>query len=367
MEGAPKARVSSFSLLLLLSALALVLPSSSHSADPLRIDALAPMEVVAEGFQEPMGVIGAAGGAILVSDRKAGRVFSVTAEDKQPLVSGLKRPVGLSLDAEGRLLIVEEATGRLLRLEPGGALTVVARGMTKPRWLAVAADGTFYLSARGIKSESDAVRKDDDLRTDNDDEAQGEVILRISPMGEVSVWVEGFKGLEDLLIHGATVFAAAGGRKHESDDHGAIFQIPVLADGSAGPVGRLTQDVIKKPVGLALDELGALYVSAEEINSKPKDKAAIAKVGSGGALTRFAAKLEKPRGMALDSGGNLYVADGEGTAHGRLLRFRAPSPLAVTAPAFTNQSPLTLTGTTEARSRIDAFVNDTPEIGRAHV
>ncbi len=54
-----------FLLLLFLSpALYFLLPISSESSDPSQIDALAPVEVVAEGFQEPAGVVVDQAGAI---------------------------------------------------------------------------------------------------------------------------------------------------------------------------------------------------------------------------------------------------------------------------------------------------------------
>ena len=77
----------------------------------------------------------------------------------------------------------------------------------------------------------------------------------------------------------------------------------------------------------------------------------------GGGVTVFAANLKKPQGLALDGEGNLYVADG---TSGRVLRFRAPPPPTLTVPTVTTHSPLTVTGSTEARARVDLFLNDAP-------
>ena len=108
------------------------------------------------------------------------------------------------------------------------------------------------------------------------------------------------------------------------------------------------------PVGLAQDRRGALYLTTKELGSGgSKAKDAIAKVHDDGAVTLFAADLRDPQGLAIDREGNLYIADGH---EGRVLRFRAPPPPALEAvPPFTNQSPITVRGTTEARARVDAL------------
>ena len=161
-------------LAILLAAFYFIAPISSEPSSVTEIDALAPVEIVADGFKEPTGVAVDSSGALFVSDRKAGEVLKITGSDVAPFVTDLKRPVGLAFDGQGRLLIVEEHSGRLLRREAAGSLTVSAAGMKKPRWIALAEDGTIYLTAKGLKSAKDKDDKDDD-------EEQGEVILRFTP------------------------------------------------------------------------------------------------------------------------------------------------------------------------------------------
>ena len=200
----PKIALSSISFIS-----ALFLSSSIDSADLSDIDALAPFEVVAEGFREPMGVVVDESGAIFVSDRKAGKVLKITEGTKQPIITGLKRPVGLAFDTDGRLLVVEEKTGFLLRLETDGRLTILAEGMRKPRWMAVARDGTVYISAQGIKQKKDRDR--DMNRADDDEKVHGEVILRLTLAGELTGWASGFKGLEGLIVHEGGCFRSGQG------------------------------------------------------------------------------------------------------------------------------------------------------------
>ena len=124
-----------------------LLPSTGHAPTP-RIRALAPVEHLAAGSEKPVGVVvDEASGMIFVSDRREGTVTRVAPEGaKRLILRRLKKPVGLALDGEGRLLIVEEGRGRLLRRELSG-LTVLASGMRSPRWIAVAPeDGVVYLT-----------------------------------------------------------------------------------------------------------------------------------------------------------------------------------------------------------------------------
>ena len=206
-----KRHMSSVGVLLAVGVL-LVSSSHSHGPDRSRVDALAPVEVVAGSFRQPMGVAIASSGTVVVSDRKAGVVYEIGAGGVHPLLTGLERPVGLAFDGAGRLLMVEERAGRLLALD-GGAVTVLAQGMKNPRWVAVGDDGTIYLSAQGLRSERrHRAHHSEDDEDDDDRGRPGDVILRLGPAGDLAVWADGFEGLEGLLVHGPTVLAAAEGR-----------------------------------------------------------------------------------------------------------------------------------------------------------
>ncbi len=338
----------SLPFLFLLPFLYFLFPFSSEPSDHSRIDALAPVEVLTEGFKEPTGVAVDQTGAIFVSDRQSGDIFRIVGRDVRLLVRDLRRPVGLAFDREGRLLIVEEKRGVLLRSESDGRLAVLAQGMKKPRWVAVAEDGAIYVSAQRLRGDREG--------DDDEGEEDGEVILRLTTGGQLSIFTDRFEGLQGILIHGRTIFAAAKGARGDSRD--GIFQISILADGSAGPIGRASGGTrIEKSVGLARDSLGALYFGADEIRLEREHEDAIGKI-SDGTVSRFASRLEKPKGLAFDSSGNLYVADDRGDRRGRILRFRAPAAPNLVFPSYTNQNPLTIQGSTGANSRIDAFLND---------
>lgn len=137
-----------------------------------------------------------------------------------------------------------------------------------------------------------------------------------------------------------------------------LLRFTVNADGTLGAPTAWISTGLKQPVGLVRDVLGALYSSSKELTTDTDtSRRAMAKVHPDLHLSDFPSNLTDPQGLALGADGSLYLADGKG---GRLLRFRAPAAPTLTAPAFTKQSPLTVSGTTEAGARVDLFLNEAP-------
>src|SRR5204862_6274734 len=64
------------------------------------------------------------------------------------VATGLRGPLGIALDNTGGLLVAEEEAGRVVHVSRDGRLSMVASGLERPRWLAVADDGPIYVSAR---------------------------------------------------------------------------------------------------------------------------------------------------------------------------------------------------------------------------
>src|SRR2546425_482636 len=318
-----------------------------------QITALASVETVLDGRDELVGVAVTADGARYVSDRGAGSVYRVSAVGALSIaLKRLDRPAGLALDAEGRLLIAEEGAGRILRLEPSGALTVLVTGIKKPRWMA-AADGSLYVSAHR------QVPRDDGRRgrapRDDADASGEEAILRLAPDGTLATVADGMQQVEALALGEGYLDAAAKGLGGKADTTGNVLRYPVLADGSLGTPITLVRGDLTQPVGLAPDGLGAEYVSMKGLTlEQDTSKRAIGKIHPDGQLTDFAANLIDPQGLAFGPDGALYLADGKA---GRLLEFRAPSALTLRAPAFTNRSPVTVSGTTSPGARVDLFLN----------
>lgn len=292
-----------------------------------------------------MGAAVASDGAIYFSDRTAGIVYRLSPGGAPTAaLSGLNRPAGLALDSQERLLVAEEKGGRILRLETNGILTELAAGIKTPRWIAVAPDGSLYVSAHHLST------------LVGPDETEGRQILRLVPGVSLTVVASGIRRLEGLTLVNGHLIAASKGLEGEAESAGTLLRYPILEDGSLGAPVRWVDTGLKQPVGLVSDRLKALYVSSKElVVETDTSKRAIGKVHPDAHLSSFAEHLTDPQGLALGPDGSLYLADGKA---GRLLRFVAPPPPILTVPLFTNQSPLTLTGTTEPNSRIDTFLND---------
>jgi Glucodextranase, domain B/Bacterial Ig domain len=311
---------------------------------------VAPFEIHADGFLDLRGIVVDGEGNVFVADREAGTVTRIAPDHSRVVVtSGLERPIGLALDRDGRLLIAEERAGRVVRIEAGGGRTSLVTGVKQPRWLAVREDGTLYVAARRLTRDSDP--------EPDDESSEPELILALGPAGTLRVFSDGFKKLQGLAVTHEAVYAATQGLRESAKIDGVVFRIPVGVDGTAGtPVQMGPGDEFKKPVGLALDRLGALYVATKELTlAEDPSKRAVAKLHPDGHVSAFGEGFEEPQGVAFDADGNLYLTDG---AAGRVVKFRAPAPPTVSVPSFTARTALTVTGRAEAVARVDVFVAD---------
>src|SRR5438874_8250038 len=324
-------------------------PSASAAQEHL-IRALAPVEVLAAGFGSLRGVAVDGAGSLYVADAASGTVTRLTPDGARALVAiGLERPIGLALDLEGRLLVAEARAGRVVGVEADGRRTPVMTNVGQPRWLAVSDAGRLFVAARGLTSSH---------REPDDEAAEPEVILTAGLDGRPVVFADGVAGLQGLAVGPGVVYAAMRNGHEDRKASGVVLQIPIRADGTAGPTTRLGHaDAPRRPAGLARDHAGRLYLTTKELG-------AIDKVHPDGTLTPFASDLDDPQGLAFDADGSLYVADGRS---GRVVRFRAPPPPSLIAlPAFTNQVALAVGGTTDPSARLDVVLNGgTPSVAVA--
>jgi sugar lactone lactonase YvrE len=337
------------SRILLLALSLTLLPGSGLAPSQQAISAQAPFEIWTNGFRHAAGIAVDDDDRVYVSDREAGTVTRLDQNGRRVLVARhLDRPVGLIVDSQGRLLIAEEGGGRVLRLEDGRP-TVLAQGIRRPRWLALGNGDTIYVSARRLSRSSDP---------EPDDDAEPQMIVTLRPTdGAPSVFADGFVKLQDLVVDRGVLYAATSGRRGVRRQEGVVYRIPILPDGRAGlmeavdPAGALPQ-----PIGLALDRLGALYITSPQVEpGSSQTRHAIVKLQAGDTPVVFASGLGASRGLALDGRGHLYAADGP---TGRVLRFLAPPPPALNAPPrFTNQAMIALSGATTPGARVDVLVS----------
>ncbi len=322
------------------SIIALVLPHWSFG------QGLEPVGTLAHTHGDLLGIAVASDGTAYTSDVKRGEILKVSPDGAVTvLFAGLQRPSGLVL-AGPDLLIAEEGAGRVMRLTPTGALSVLAKGMKTPRWLALADDGTLYITANRLSGPDGS----------NPDEAKV-IIRRDASTGHLTVVARDIHGLESLALNGTALFAVADWVEGLPRGAGVIARYPLRQDGGLDSPAYFVSAGVPNPRGLVLDPLAALYVTADSVPADNKPSSgAIVKAHSDAHVTSFATSLSDPQGLSLGPDGSLYVADGRS---GRLVRFPAPPPPSLAQPpAYTNQSPLPVSGTAVPNARIDLFVND---------
>lgn len=122
-----------------------------------RVAADGSVSVFATGFDRPHGVTLAADGSLLVADTYAGAVRRIARDGTVTTVAtGVGRPMDVAVAADGSLLVVDIAGKRLVRLR-GGRIAVVARRLGAVSGIAVvgaavyvtAGDGRFKLARIG--------------------------------------------------------------------------------------------------------------------------------------------------------------------------------------------------------------------------
>ena len=212
----------------------------------------------------------------------AGIGRSVTLGDGGPATSaGLASPHTLALDAKGNLFVADSGNYRIRKISPSGTITTVggtgSRSLSadggpalvtdmSPGWIKVAADGTIYYTDDGGGSTSSGYPR----------------VRKISPGGIV------------------TTVAGTG------------------VKGFSGDGGPATSAQLNGAYGLAVDPVGAVYIS-DGLYARVRTVAVNGIIstyagtgvegGSGDGGLAIKATFQTPEGLALDSDGNLYIAD----------------------------------------------------------
>jgi sugar lactone lactonase YvrE len=107
-----------------------------------------------EAFQVDVSVphgLALDGDTLYVSDSGNGRILRVDLRTGRSAVhaSGLRSALGIELEPGGSLLAAEHDTGRLLRIDAAGRVSVVASRLVKPYALDRAPDGSVFVVESG--------------------------------------------------------------------------------------------------------------------------------------------------------------------------------------------------------------------------
>jgi hypothetical protein len=248
-----------------------------------------------------------------------------------------------------------------------GAVSILAEDFRKPKQLAFDRDHNLLLSTRGdLRSEADPAgaetqgEQDDDeaaedtAATEADEETEpppdafkGTVFRINAEDGQILSGHPGFRRPSGVAADeaGTLAVAAKAFSVKEPKLKGTLFQIQANGD-----VTVFLEERFQRPKGLVRDVLGQCFLAVKKDPETPKDGGLVLKVVPDGSFTRFAQGLERPRGLTFDPQGNLYVTDPKA---GKIYRFLAPAPPSLAEhPATTQETRVTLSGTTEPEARI---------------
>jgi serine/threonine protein kinase, bacterial len=233
---------------------------------------------------------------------------------------GLNQPDDLALDTQGRLVLSDIGSGRVLRVEPSGHITVLAQGLAEPEGIISEPDGSLLVAVQGQKDQGmDEIvhlaaggaptlfarftnrTGDPGLDGISLDPRTGEILAADSPNGRVyrisadgrhmTLVASGFVRPTDAIADGAgNIFVA--------DEYGNR----VARIGPDGTVTTLAQ--LQLPDDLALDVDGTLLVTqlggSTLVRLDPHTGRTLGIVASG---------LHEPQGLVVDHAGDIFVAE----------------------------------------------------------
>ena len=251
------------------------------------VDAQVPI-ASSPALKDPHGVATAPGGTVYVADSGHQRLLKFAPDGKQTTVSfGVFGPVaqtlsGLATDAIGDLFVADTATNRLIKLpaKGGHAVTIMAAPLLD-RPTAVASDAAGDVAIVNSGNATVIVRR----------------------YGTPSVFNTG----NTVLVAPTAVAFDNQGMVYVADagngtTPGAVYKFPKA--GGTGTVVPLTGYALKNVTGLVLDDQRNLFVldaGSEQLIEAPADAAAPFLIPQ--------SNFKSPNGLALDNLGNIYVSD----------------------------------------------------------
>ncbi|HEY1077058.1 MAG TPA: SMP-30/gluconolactonase/LRE family protein [Fontimonas sp.] len=103
-------------------------------------------EVLAQGFDQLYGIDASSDGRIVVAELGTGRLLAIRGGQTEVLASGLRDPVGVALAPDGRCLVSEAAGGRMVSVA-GGKTETLVDGLQRPHGVLIRDSQLFVVDA----------------------------------------------------------------------------------------------------------------------------------------------------------------------------------------------------------------------------
>ncbi|HEU4613998.1 MAG TPA: carboxypeptidase regulatory-like domain-containing protein, partial [Kofleriaceae bacterium] len=203
-----------------------------------------------------------------------------------PLASGapFSNSRGLVADAQGNLYTVN-SNRTVVRIDAQThAASVIATALDAPSGIAVAGDGTVYVTSTAKR------------------------VSVVSPAGVVTSFNVGrITTLTAIDVDGAGNLVLSGAFNGVEDGVTISGEQRLVRRAADGTETVLWRNGLSQPAGIASDGAGGWLVSNYADNT-------LSAVSAQGAITPYARGLDRPAGIARDAGGTVYVANsGDGT------------------------------------------------------
>ena len=206
---------------------------------------LSALTTLAEGVDHPEGICTTPDGTIYVGG-EAGQIYRVDSNGAaEEIVSTGGFLLGLAADAAGLVYAIDNIRKCVWRVDPGERSAEVwaegppERPFRTPNWGAFDEDGAYYLTDSGGWGASDGL------------------VWRIPCGGAPEVWTEEVRAFPNGLC-----LSADGSKLYVLESYpGALVEVPILADGSAGDRQLLCDLDPAVPDGVALTTDGAFLIA----------------------------------------------------------------------------------------------------------
>ena len=134
-----------------------------------------PFQMLARKLQEPYGVTAVGNGAVIVAEKRSGKLLHIDAAGQvSTAASGLSHPGEVVAANDGTLFVSDMGAGRIARVEKGGSTATLIDGLSKPSGLALLRQDTLLVLDRGTK----------DLHTVNINTKQRQTLASSLPVGD---------------------------------------------------------------------------------------------------------------------------------------------------------------------------------------